>query len=117
MNFIMILTYSLNYQLCCLVELKMPEELSINYQAQYSNLYCENDGFVKLASEEIQRAISTVIQTIPCVTFNTCAVSEVVTNCQSKTRKKRSLTQAGFNMSITTKPENGTPSSKYRIKV
>lgn len=95
----------------------MPKEISMNYQAQYSDLYCEEDHVIRLAPEKIHKAIQTVMLTIPCVRDGNCDVSEVVTNCRANNRNKRSLEQTGFDMSITTKPGNGKFKFKKKVTV
>lgn len=80
----------------------------MKYVATYAELFCVNDDLAQIVTQEISSTVNSILSTIPCVDNKACLTKDVsVVNCKPNNRRKRSMSQAGFVMTITSVPSNG----------
>ena len=85
----------------------MPNQVSVQYSAKYSDLYCTRSREVAV-KDFINNQTDKVVQNIPCIKSKICLLEGVeIHNCDGLKRRKRAPETVVFQLALSVVPGIG----------
>ena len=89
-------------------EIHMPERLTVHYSVNYRELLCSTNKFEREATTAIESRIKAIVNSLPCVSADTCSLDNLkVTDCTASRLRRRRVSSAGVALTISVQPTIG----------